>query len=832
MRFSRRTRNTCLIVAGCAGVLVCFRRPDPPAPVEKLDMAAIREMARLGEGLLVWERKVAKEWQIWMKPLDGSAEDRRLVPAEQGRDHFCPKLSLDGRRLAYMSYARGQTPYEPAIGVLWMLDMETRERCVLAEKARSYFEDRAVIWHSDHTLCHVDESGNAVELDVLTGSRKPLTSAPHKKHGWLVNAQKTYATSGEPEFPPYDATAGAVIAKSKHGGCQPYFSADGRWGYWMGGPGGPVNRMFLPTRMVGQILGHEDPRLPRERDYLYFPMLSNCGRMLIFGSSPNGHDHFESDYDLFIQRVDKETLDPIGRAVRFTVFEGNDRFPDLFCRDLPLQSRYVEGPTELSFKPRPGESFAWTINGEAAGTSEVLKRVFTEVGDHWVEAVPAGGGDTLRGLVHVRAPEPPKIELVRREDGGALSVTFDEAVNLSGAQAAAGNGAVLPWGIQSAENHTVLLPMPVTVPPGTKITLRGVHDLAQHPVEMPATTLTVPGRGWLESQEGLVVAWENRHTPPLGLPEAGPVLKGKAHWSPRGGVDVRGGSAEFAGLGGAMVRECARSGAFTVEAIITPMVPPNDLEMRPVLSLENSSGDVCLALLQRRSALSVWLATEDNPRGTTEEQPLMPIRTGQPYHVVLGYQNGQFMLVVNGEQSWVHAEVRGALRFTGKDGTFRIGACSKLDHPWQGQVDQLSVHSRLLSAGEAMAHADHAAPKVATQRTVKTSKVMAKLVETSRTPALAQISPYRDALVQQLYEVLPKEETDAEQSFPVGSRLTVSHWVWVNGESVRRPPVQPGKVYKLFVQTREAHPEIAPLVQHSDLDPTVDAVEVLDVTNW
>lgn len=791
----------------------------------------MREMAKLGEGMLVWERKVAKEWQIWTKPLDAATDDERLVPEEAGRDHFCPKLSPDGRRLAYMSYQRGQTPYEPAIGTLWMLDMTTRQRVVLAEKARSYFEDRAVIWHDDHRLCHVDENGNAVELDVISGARKELTAAPHKKHGWLVNAQKTHATSGEPEFPPYDASSGSLQGKSKHGGCQPYFSSDGRWGFWMGGPGGPVNRMFLPTRMVGQILGHEDPRLPRERDYLYFPMLSNCGRMLIFGSSPNGHDHFESDYDLFIQRVDKETLDPIGRAVRFTIFEGNDRFPDLFCRELPLLSHFVEGPTEIAFRPRPGEPCTWRVNGKDAGVAEELRQVFAETGDHWVEAVTTGG-ESLRGLVHVRAPEPPKIELVRRVDGGALSLTFDEAVNLENAKAVTESGTILPWGAQSAESHCVLLPMPADSRPDSRITVTGVRDLAQRPLEMPPTSLSVPGRGWLESQEGLLLAWENRHATPLGLPEAGPLLQGKAHWSPRGGVDVRGGSAEFAGLGGAMVRECARSGAFTIEAIITPMVPPNDLEMRPVLSLENASGDVCMALLQRRSALSVWLATEDNPRGTTEEQPLMPIRTGQPYHVVLGYQDGKFMLVVNGEQSWVHAEVRGALRFTGKDGVFRIGACSRLDHPWQGQVDQLSVHSRLLSAGEAMAHADHAAPKVAAQRAVKTNKVIVKLVQTSGTPALAQIAPYRDALVQQLYEVLPKEEADTEQSFPVGSHISVSHWVWVNGEPGRRPPVQSGKTYKLFVQAREAHPEIAPLVQHSDIEPGVGAVELLDVTNW
>ena len=449
MPIPRPARTACLIAAGCAIVFVCFRRPDEARPREALDTAAMREFARLGEGLLVWERRVKGRWQIWMRALDGRDEPQRLVPEEPGRDHFCPKLSPDGRRLAYMSYARGTTPYEPVVGSLWMLDLATRGRTQLAGKARSYFEDRAVIWFDNDRLCHVDDRGAAVELDVRTMESKPLTDR-HRRHGWLVNAQKTHATSGEPEFPTFDAATGKVQDHPKHFGCQPYFSSDGRWGFWMGGPGGPINRMFLPTRMVGHILDHEDPRLPSGQNYIYFPMLSPCRRLMAFAASRNEHDHFTADFDLFVARVDADTLEVIGKPVRCTDSPDNDRFPDVFCSELPLGSRFVEGDSVIVFTAPDGIPCDWRVNGSSAGTGEELRHRFAETGDHWVEAVPKDG-PVLRGLVHVRAVRAPQLLLVRRAEHGALALTFDEAVSLVRATVKTEDGRLLPFGIQSAE---------------------------------------------------------------------------------------------------------------------------------------------------------------------------------------------------------------------------------------------------------------------------------------------------------------------------------------------------------------------------------------------
>lgn len=808
-----------------------FCRDRPAKVPEPLDGAAMRELARLGDGFLVWERNVAGRWQIWWRSLDGTKAEERLVPEEPERDHFCPKISPDGRKLAYLSYRQGETPYAPAIAVLWVMDLQNRKQRVLAERARSYFEDRAVVWFGNDRLCHVDEKGGAVELDLNTMKGKLLTAAPHRRHGWLVNPQKTHATSGEPEFPLYDPQTRQVQGQPKHGGCQPYFSSDGRWGFWMGGPGGPVNRMFLPTRMVSQVLDRDDPRMPADREYLYFPMLSTCGRLMAFGASHKGHDHFASDYDIFVVRVNRETLEPAGHPVRCTNFAGNDRFPDVFCEELPLPTHFVEGPTRLSFQSPAGKACVWRVNGRDVGTATTLEQTFAQPGDHWVEAV-LPDGSAPRGLVHVRETRPPQLTLVRRDGATALALTFDEAVSIEQAKATSDDGTVLPIGRLEAEQHRLLMPLSDRVLPGSCITLSGVRDLAQHANTAPPFTFRVPRLGWPESRESLLLAWEDRHHKAIQMPEVVPTLEGKAFWSPRGGVDMRGGCSEIQGLGTAMLRECGRSGCFTIEAIITPMVPPNDKETRPVFSLESEKGELALALLQRRSGLGLWLATKDNPSGMGVEQPLLPIRTGQPYHIVLGYEAGRFLLVVNGAPLWVRSEFRGPLNFADRGGVFRMGASTKLEHPWQGQIDQLAIYHRFLSASEALANADHALPKVQAQAAVKTQKVVVRLLKASRSPSLAEISPYREALVEQSYEVLPHETDDHEQSFPVGSRISIVHWAWVNGEAARRPPLQPGKIYRLFVQPKDAHPELKSLVIRNDLPPEGDFPELLDTANW
>jgi hypothetical protein len=829
-----RLSMACLTASG-ALALVASRESTERVQEERgtLDATAMQDLAKLGEGFLVWERKVDDAWQIWTRSLDGRTPEQRLIPEEKGMDHFCPKISPDGKRLAYTSYPRGSTPTDPVDGSLWVMDLHTCERKLLAERARSYQGDRAVLWMDAETLCYIDEDGHTIEVNLESGLRHQLTTKARAKNGWLVNAQRTHATSGDAEFSPFDAKSGEVRTLPKHSGCQPYFSADGRWGFWMGGSGGPLNKMHLPTRRVEPVLMHNDPRLPADRNYVYFPMLSPCQRLMAFAASPDDHDHYESNYDIFLIRVDRATLDPIGTAVRYTTSLGNDRYPDVYCAGLALGSHYVEAPASVRLQSPTGQTCAWYVDGKEAGQGSEMEQEMSQTGECWMEARDLKTGAVLgRGFVHAREAAAPRSTLVRRVGERELALTFDQAVSLENATATMEDGKVIPFGALLAEQHVVQLPLPHAVNPGSRMTLEGVRDLAQRPNVMPRMTFAVPTRGWPQSRAGLVYAWEHRGAQPLHLTEAVPARKGRAFWNLRGGMDVRGGTYELPEVGTAMLRECGKSGAFTLEAIITPMVPPYDREARPVLSLEDTRGNVKLAILQRRSDWSLWLATEDNPRGTSIEQELLPLRTGQPHHVVVSYEKGRLQVYLNGMAMSVRPEIHGVLKFDKDQGVMRIGVCSKLEARWQGMVDQLSIYNRVITPDEAVAHADHAAPKLEEQKLARTRKVVAKLVQSSRPPSLDEVAPYREALVQHLYEVLPKDKDDREQDFPVGSQIAVTQWVWVNGEAAAPPKPDENGVYRLFVQPAEAHREIQPLVIKSDLPADAPVESWLEVSNW
>ena len=75
---------------------------------------------------------------------------RRLSPDEPGRDHCCPHISPDGWRIAYLSGEGGSREYpdDGMLGTLHLIAPDGGDDRVVAAAARSYFENRAVVWRS------------------------------------------------------------------------------------------------------------------------------------------------------------------------------------------------------------------------------------------------------------------------------------------------------------------------------------------------------------------------------------------------------------------------------------------------------------------------------------------------------------------------------------------------------------------------------------------------------------------------------------------------------------------------------------------------------------
>src|SRR5438874_490836 len=67
------------------------------------------QIARLGDGFIVWEARRDGHWSIWTVKLDGGGL-KQLTPVEDNRDQVCPHISPDGKRVAYLSLLRENAP--------------------------------------------------------------------------------------------------------------------------------------------------------------------------------------------------------------------------------------------------------------------------------------------------------------------------------------------------------------------------------------------------------------------------------------------------------------------------------------------------------------------------------------------------------------------------------------------------------------------------------------------------------------------------------------------------------------------------------------------------
>ncbi len=336
-----------------------------------------QKLAALGRGFVVWETSRTGRWRIWRIELDGS-NPHQISRDEADRDHYCPHISPDGKRIAYLSYPKDHNTYEafdhPFDGVvpLHLMSSDGKIDRMIAPNARAYGEDRGVVWLNDRELIYIGGDSRTYRLNVETGEQSLLLDAPPQGQlPRLLNPQLQFATSGDPNFSPYDPKTRTVHWRTKEDGCQPYFSRSGVWGFWMGGAGGPINSYRLGTGEVAHILRKDDFRMPKDRNYLYFPMLSASGNLFAFAASPGVHDHFTADYDVFVAPIDPNTLELTGDPVRYTFDPGCDRFPDVFLdNSTPVKAHLgltaiqksttaVHGSREQS---RPSQTGAWPLD--------------------------------------------------------------------------------------------------------------------------------------------------------------------------------------------------------------------------------------------------------------------------------------------------------------------------------------------------------------------------------------------------------------------------------------------------------------------------------------
>ena len=818
----QRRHRTALGICCLLGALGCgAETPSTPSSghvsqaekpgVEASDPA----IAGLGEGFVVWESNRTGDWRIWIRRLDGSLL-RQLSPDGDGQQHCCPHISPDGQRVLYLSRAvpKDRYPKREVAGELLLIAVDGSAPQTLA-RARTYgWGNRAAVWRNDGELIYVDAKGRTMLLDLDRGRSTALLPQPREELGWLVDPTLRYATNAAPSFPPYDGERRQVAEQRIFGGCEPYFSHDGRWGFWVAGAGGPIHRIDLASRQVSIMLRMNDPRMPGEQGYLYFPMPSRDGRLFAFGASAGGHDHSTSDYDVYVAPTDPRSFELLADPVRLTVDPASDRYPDVFAEPLELGRHAGEAPLTLDFAP-PGSSGEreWDYGDGARERAAVGRHTYREAGTYEVRA--RGGGELLRAQVLVAAPRPPQaVGAVVRAAGRQIVVHFDEKVRFEDPVISLESGLAIAGWRAGDDGRSLVVDLARALTSADRLHLRGVSDRAQVPNPMPDAELGIEAPSWPSDRGDLVFLWQTGdqsnlvYDPQTEVERTySPEPRGRARLDHHYAMVLGGGA--FAApeeAADALLRAVKASNELTLEATV-----------RTADTSPSAAGIIAFSTgLRQRDLVFGQLGNDLFLRIRTDEKcsaadcplvRLFSVAPGKEVHVALTYSPGRLAIYRDGERVRLGDELQ--LNFykwkTGKwkpcQLVFGEGVGGEGD--WSGRLEGIALSSRIAAPAEVRENFLRYRKLRQERPRVPRLVVRGRLRASSAVPTLREISPYRQALAVYEYEV----GTVVEGEYAPG-RLRVAHWVILDEETLPIATAVAGEAARLVVEPFAANPQL------------------------
>ncbi len=667
-----------------------------PAPVD----------AMVEHGWVVWESNRATDWRIWLRSFDGSPA-RQLSADEPGRHHCCPHLSPNGQQVAYLSLARGRERYprQGAGGILRVVRIDGGSVQTLPGRARTYFEHRAAVWRNDDQLIYIDGRGRTRLFRLSSGENLPLIDNELPRHGWLVDASLRWATQGDPTFSPYDPEQRQVEAMDSLGGCEPYFSHDGRWGFWAAGAGGPLQAMELAERRSFTLLRKNDPLLPAGQGYLYFPMLSRDSRWLAFAASPNQHDHQRSNYDLFVVETDPDSLTIVGRPQRLTIDPGTDRYPDLWAEPLYLGRHRGEAPLTVEFKidddSPENTDWNWRLGDGATARGQSIRYRWSTPGTYIVEA--SRGQLSRLGVVRVLPARAPQA-IAAIALGSSVLVRFDEPIRATPLQAELASGQPILARQLGDPASELLLLLGGDLTTADTLRLAGISDLAEPANLAPPQELPIAAPSWPSDPRGLLLRWPAAAG---AESESGLAVEGAARLAESGGLLLSGGRAYFDSAPiERLYKGARRTHELTVELLFTADERSFDNSSEgTLLSFSGSPRSRNLTLVQRADRL--WLRLRTPSTGKLSNQPQIELATlprGRPIHLLVSYSSGRLQAYLDGRKVLHSTAISGGF-YHWQPRPLVLGKAWSGGRTWYGRVGALAFYDRILDAGEARANA-------------------------------------------------------------------------------------------------------------------------------
>jgi len=816
--------------------------PPVPANPDRPESWAehYRAMARLGPGFVVWESRRTGSWRIWRRALDGGPA-HQLSPDEPGRDHVAAHVSPDGRYVVYLSLPAPHTSFErlsPEVAAplhLLRVDGIAEDHRVIAPSARTYYQSRAAVWTSPRSLIYIAADATTRELDVFTGEERLLVPKPTTKFGMLVSPTRTHATNGRPTFSLYFEADKVIAPRKVLPGCQPYFSPDGRFGYWVADNGGPVRKVDLVDGASSVVLERDSPLLPKGHGYVYYPMTSPDLRLLAFGASRNEHGHFDADFDVFVAPLDPETLTAAGTAVRYTFEPGQDRFPDVFVAGLELGRHRGEAPFDLTLHPDAGagDAAGWVLDwGDGTPPGPAAAHRYERPGTYRVTA--RREGRTLGGEVRVVAGAPPRaLRAEVRSGGREVAVVFDELVEAAGARARLESGAAVTGVARGDRGRDVVVTLAEPLAGADVLVLEGVADRASvahvgEPARFPIEAPSWPGRS-----DGLAFVFQTEGAPnaardvDTGRERAFNVTaRGRARLDAHGALRTAGGWFEADDLPEGLAAAFRDADAFTLEVTVWPEHKSTPDPAR-IVSFGVPGKSPNFALSQHGQHAAIRLRTDARAEDkSASEVDFGQLEPGRPNHLLVSYRPGRLVAFQNGVRVTDSDEIRGGFAGWRDGAALALGADPDGARDFEGTIEGVALYARALDVEEAASKAHAYLALVADRSPIPRLRLKARLAGRSALPTPEQIAPYREALVLYEYDVPPKKRRK------IGAeRVRVAHWAILDGRV--QPVAEPanGERVPLVLEPWEHHPRLESAYLADTLDPAPEIPLFLDVTN-
>ncbi|MEX0678411.1 MAG: LamG-like jellyroll fold domain-containing protein [Pirellulales bacterium] len=310
---------------------------------------------------------------------------------------------------------------------------------------------------------------------------------------------------------------------------------------------------------------------------------------------------------------------------------------------------------------------------------------------------------------------------------------------------------------------------------------------------------------WPGTDQGLVFLWENNragNAAANGRPGAMALAlaAGEARFGPNHEMWLRNGSMRVEGFDVPVIAAVKKTGAFTVEFVAVAAGAEGEGR---IISLSRNGDDLCFSAGQRAGKLVFRLRTDETgPAG--QEVEIAAIEPGRPYRVAVGFARGVLTAWIDGRRVVGTDAVPGGLSEWPDDARLLFGDEREADRGWRGLLEGVAIYDRKITDEEASRKAELYAAKLAARPERPVYEVELELVRRHEPPDLEEISPYRRALVLNLYKVTGDSPVADDKG-----EVRVAEWVLLEGEEPEaNKSLQPGTRRTMRLQRYEDHPQL------------------------